>query len=279
MLTALAMMAFAGNSILCRMALSHTRIDAGGFTLIRIVSGAVVLWAILGSRRPSRKASGNWLSALALFVYAAGFSFAYSSLSAATGALLLFASVQVTMIARGLWTGERLRGWQPIGLVLALSGLAGLLLPGLTAPPLGGAALMLTAGVAWGMYSLRGKGEGDPLAATAGNFQRAGLLAVALSVATISHASLDLAGLTYAAASGALASGIGYTIWYSAIRGLSATRAATVQLSVPVVAGLGGALFLGEPLTIRLVLASAAILGGAALVVAHTDRARARASD
>lgn len=277
-LTSLAMTAFAANSLLCRMALNRTGIDAGSFTAIRIVSGAVMLWLILRTRQPSRRASGSWPSALALFVYAAAFSLSYASLSAATGALLLFGAVQVTMIGRGLWMGERLRGWQPVGLTLAFGGLVGLLLPGLSAPPLSGSMLMLAAGVAWGVYSLRGKGEGDPLAATAGNFQRAVVLAVVLSVAMLSRASLDLTGVACAIASGALASGLGYTVWYTAMRELPATSAATVQLSVPVIAAFGGIVFLGEAVTLRLLLASAAILGGAALVIADKGRARKGAS-
>jgi drug/metabolite transporter (DMT)-like permease len=267
-LTALAMCAFAGNSLLCRLALAGTAIDAGTFTTIRIVSGAVVLWLIvmLRSRTSESPRAGSWLSALALFAYAAGFSLAYLRLSAGTGALLLFGAVQATMIGYGLWAGERLRTKQWLGLAAALGGLVGLLLPGLTAPPLHSAALMLGAGVAWGIYSLRGKGAGDPLAATAGNFLRAVPFALALSLALLSLASVDVAGALYAVASGALASGVGYAIWYTALKGLKATSAATVQLSVPVITAVGGVILLGEQITLRLLVASAAILGGIALV-------------
>ena len=268
-LTSLAMLAFAGNSLLCRVALKHTSIDAASFTSIRLVSGAFVLWLIVritrGARAPS--GGGNWRSAFALFVYAAGFSFAYASLPAATGALLLFGAVQATMIGHGIWSGERLRRTQLVGLVLALGGVIGLLLPGLSAPPLLGSALMLGAGIAWGIYSLRGKGAGDPLQVTAGNFLRAAPLAAGLSLWMMGSASPDRAGFWYAVSSGALASGIGYAIWYTALPALKATNAATVQLSVPVIAALGGVLFLGESLTLRLVLASLAILGGIALVI------------
>jgi len=266
-LTSLAMIAFAGNSILCRLALKNTSIDATTFTTIRLLSGAVMLWLVARLSRGTPAGRGNWLSAVALFVYAAGFSFAYVSLPAASGALLLFGAVQATMIGLGLWAGERLRLLQLVGLMLALAGLVGLLLPGLTAPPLYGSSLMLVAGVAWGVYSLRGKGTGDPVRVTEGNFLRAVPIAAVLSVVTYQGASVDSAGLLYAVASGALASGIGYAIWYTALPALKATHAATVQLSVPVIAALGGIIFLGETVTLRLVLASIAVLGGIALVI------------
>jgi len=266
-LTSLAMIAFAGNSLLCRAALNHTSIDAASFTTIRLISGAVMLWLVVRMRRGTYADEGGWLSAFALFAYAAGFSFAYVSLPAATGALLLFGAVQATMIGYGVWAGERLLKLQLIGLVLALGGLVGLLLPGLSAPPLYGSVLMLGAGVAWGVYSLRGKGAGDPTRVTAGNFLRAVPIAVALSILMLNGSSLDTAGFWYAVSSGALASGIGYAIWYTALPALKATSAATVQLSVPVIAALGGIVFLGESITLRLVLASVAILGGIALVI------------
>jgi len=195
------------------------------------------------------------------------------SLPAATGALLLFGAVQATMIGHGIWTGERLMRLQIAGLILAFGGLVGLLLPGLSAPPLYGSILMLGAGVAWGIYSLRGKGAGDPTNVTAGNFLRAVPISVALSVLMFSGTSLDSAGIWYAVSSGALASGIGYAIWYSALPALKSTNAATVQLSVPVIAALGGIVFLGEPITLRLSLASVAILGGIALVILEKQHA------
>ena len=270
-LTSLAMLAFAGNSLLCRLALKHSSIDAASFTAIRLVSGAVMLLLIVKLRHKTAVGRGNWLSAFALFTYAAGFSFAYLSLPAATGALLLFGAVQATMISHGLWAGERLRSLQLLGLLLAFGGMVGLLLPGLAAPPLLGSVLMLGAGVAWGVYSLRGKGAGDPTGVTAGNFLRAASMAVVLSLVLLSQpemrASMDTAGFYYALASGALTSGIGYAIWYTALPALKATQAATVQLSVPVIAALGGIVFLGESLTLRLMLASIAILGGIALVI------------
>ncbi|HEX5138099.1 MAG TPA: DMT family transporter [Planctomycetota bacterium] len=259
------MVAFAANSLLCRAALRDTRIDAASFTAVRLASGAALLSLL--ARRRGGGGTGSWGSAFALFVYAAGFSLAYVSLTAATGSLLLFGAVQATMIGHGLRTGERLHGLQLPGLVLALGGLGGVLLPGLSAPPLLGSLLMLGAGVAWGVYSLRGKGAGDPLRATAGNFLRAVPFAAALSLALLGRASFDAKGTLYAALSGAVASGIGYAMWYTALPSLKATTAATVQLSVPVLASLLGIVLLGEPLTPRLVLLSAAVLGGIALVI------------
>ncbi|MEO8779762.1 MAG: DMT family transporter [Rhodanobacter sp.] len=210
-----------------------------------------------------------------MFAYAASFSFAYVSLPTATGALLLFGAVQVTMIVYGLWAGERLVPLQLVGLLLALGGLLLLFLPGLSlAPPLGSSLLMIGAGVCWGIYSLRGKRVGDPLNTTAGNFARAAAFTVLLSVLLIPGLSLDMAGVGYAVVSGALMSGLGYVVWYTAMPALNATSAAIVQLSVPVLAAAGGIVFLGEPMTFRLALASSAILGGIALVIVRTQAAR-----
>ncbi len=273
MLTLLAMLAFAANSLLCRLALKNTAIDAASFTSIRLVSGALALSLIVRTRGGSQGFAGSWPSALALFAYVAAFSFAYVSLSAATGALLLFGAVQATMIGVDLFRGERFRARQTLGLVGALAGLVGLLLPGLSAPPLRGSVLMLAAGAAWGVYSLRGKGSGDPLRVTAGNFLRAVAFAVVLSVSMLPWASLDGPGIAYAIASGAIASGVGYAVWYTALPGLRVSSAATVQLSVPVLAAVGGIVLLGEPVTLRLVMASAAILGGIALVIIPKQRA------
>jgi drug/metabolite transporter (DMT)-like permease len=267
-LTALALAAFAGNSLLCRAALRDTGIDAASFTALRILAGGAALWVIVRVRSGTPLGGGSWASAAALFVYAAGFSFAYLSLTAATGALLLFGAVQVTMIGIGLMRGERLHPGQWIGVALAAAGLVGLLLPGLSAPPLGGALLMIAAGVAWGVYSLRGRTGGDPTAVTAGNFVRACLPAAALSAAMLPWATIDAAGMGLALMSGAVTSGIGYAIWYAALPGLTATRAASVQLSVPVLTALAGVLLLAEPLSPRLLLASAAVLGGITLVIA-----------
>ncbi len=276
-LTSLAMLAFAANSLLCRVALDRTTIDAASFTAIRLLSGAAMLWLVASLRSGTRAGAGNWLSAVALFVYAAVFSYAYASLTTATGALLLFAAVQITMIGHGLWSGERLRLPQSGGLLLASVGLVGVLLPGFSAPPLGGAVLMLGAGVAWGMYSLRGRGAGDPMHVTAGNFLRAVPFSLALALWMWEDVSWDWTGVWYAIASGALASGIGYAIWYAALPMLPASTAATVQLSVPVIAAIGGTVFLAEPVTLRLVLGSAAVLGGLALVMLNAGPGTSKA--
>lgn len=267
LLTALAMLAFAANSVLCRAALKDTGIDAASFTAVRLASGALTLWLIVAMRNGRATAEGNWASAVALFAYAAPFSYAYVSLSAGAGALLLFGAVQATMILWGWWRGERLDARQITGLALALGGLTYLMLPGITAPPLGGALLMIAAGIAWGVYSLRGRGAARPLVATAGNFLRAAPLGIALGVLALPWLQFDAAGMGYAIASGAFASGVGYAIWYAALPGLRAASAATVQLSVPVIVALGGVVLLGEPITLRLALASIAILGGIALVI------------
>ncbi len=265
--TVLALLAFAGNSLLCRAALQHTPIDAASFTTIRMVSGALTLWLLVQFTRRGVTGRGSWPSALALFAYAAAFSFAYVNLPAGTGALLLFGAVQTGMIGWGLVKGERFKSVQWLGLALALAGLVGLLLPGLSAPPLGAALLMITAGLAWAVYSLRGKGAGDALRVTAGNFVRTVPVAFIMSLLFMGSAQVDTAGALYAIASGAITSGIGYAIWYTALPHLKATSAATLQLSVPVIAAVGGILWLGEPLTLRLLLASLAILGGIALVI------------
>jgi len=291
------MIAFASNSLLCRLALKHTTIDAATFTFIRILSGAVALWLILelrtrlrtekttsllydgasGSPRVTRHLplkSGNWLSALALFVYAAAFSFAYVDLSVGTGALLLFGAVQASMIIWGFRKGERLDAIQVVGFVAAVIGLVVLVFPGLSAPPLIASILMLTAGVAWGVYSLRGKGVQNPASITAGNFVRAVPFSAVVWIIFIPWTHVDSAGVSYAVISGAIASGLGYVIWYSVLPSLKAASAATVQLSVPVLAATGGILLLGEPLTLRYLLASVAILGGIALVVLEKNRDR-----
>lgn len=270
--TSLAMLAFAGNSVLCRLALSHSAIDPASFTTIRLLSGAIFLWIVVKIRGGNPSGGGNWLSALALLAYAAGFSLAYVGLSAATGALLLFSAVQATMLGVGMWRGERLNSWQSIGVLLAVGGLIVLLLPGLSAPPLGNAALMVGAGIAWGVYSLRGQGAGDSTKVTAGNFLRAAPAALVLGLA-LPRLPLDGQGAAYAVLSGAVASGLGYTLWYSVLPSLTSTTAAVVQLSVPVIATLSGSALLGEAITSRVALASGAILGGIAIVVSARRRA------
>ena len=294
LLTTVAMLAFAGNSLLCRVALKQTGIDAASFTSVRLASGALVLALLVawGGRGPAGASSkpgaagavgpvrpwhaGDWVSATALFAYAAGFSFAYVSLSAATGALLLFGVVQTSMIGWGLSQGERLRPLQWAGLAAATAGLVWLLLPGLAMPSLTAGAMMAGAGVGWAVYTLRGRrpGTGDATAVTAGNFLRAAPLALGVSALLWAQARWDGAGLALALASGGLASGLGYAVWYTALRGLTATRAAIVQLSVPALATAGGALLLGEPLTSQVLGASVAVLGGVALVIVARPVAR-----
>jgi drug/metabolite transporter (DMT)-like permease len=274
-LATLAMAAFAANSMLCRGALTQTAIDPASFTLVRIAAGAAMLIVLTRLDRAGRGVTGSWQGAVALLAYAACFSFAYISLAAGTGALLLFGAVQVTMILRGLFARERLGLLQGLGLVLALGGLAALLAPGVTAPEPIGALLMVAAGIAWGAYSLIGRSSRSaPLGATAGNFLRAAPLALvpAIAMALTTRLSWDASGLAYAAASGALASGVGYAVWYAVLPALSAATAASIQLSVPVITALGGALLLGETITLRLTLASLAVLGGIALVVRAQPR-------
>ena len=272
-LTALAMAAFAANSLLCRAALRDAHIDPATFGAVRVTSGALVLALAMRARaRPA--AAADWRAAAMLFAYVAAFSFAYLTLPAGTGALILFGAVQLTMFAVGLAGGERFapRGWA--GLALALAGFVVLVLPGVAAPPAVGSTLMAVAGVAWGAYSLRGRGVPDPLAATASNFLWAMPLALVLGLAFVVRAHADLAGVLLAIASGALTSGLGYVIWYAALRGLSSLQAASVQLSVPVIAACAGTLWLDEAFTARLLIAVVAILGGIGLVL--TDRARGR---
>ena len=268
------MIAFASNSILCRLALRQTSIDPATFTLVRILSGAIALWLVMQMRREKSGKAGNWLSAFALFAYAAAFSFAYLQLPAGTGALLLFGAVQATMISWGLRKGEHLDAIQVVGVIVAITGLTVLLVPGLSAPPLFDSVIMLIAGIAWGIYSLRGRGEKHPVGATAGNFLRAVPFAVVLIVVGRPWIKLDASGVFYAALSGAITSGLGYVIWYRALPGLRAASAATVQLSVPVLAATGGIILLGERISLRYVLASLAVLGGIALIVIEKAKKR-----
>jgi len=278
LLTSVAMLAFAANSLLCRLALQQASIDPASFGSVRLASGALVLAAIVRLRAgPPVVARTDWLAAAMLWAYVACFSFAYLTLAAGTGALILFGAVQLTMFGVGLHAGERFTTAAWVGLALAFGGLVYLLSPGIAAPAPQGAALMAAAGIAWGVYSLRGRGAGDPVAATAGNFLRAAPLALALSLAFADSAHASAAGVALAIASGAVTSGLGYVVWYAALPGLTALRAATVQLSVPPLAAAAGVLLLGEALSMRLVLASAAILGGIALVLfSRTLAARPR---
>jgi len=266
LLTALAMIAFAANSVLGRLALIEGEIGAGSFALIRLISGAVelALLVLLQSRRPS----GSWSGGLALLTYAGFFSYAYLALPAGTGAVILFAIVQVTMIGFGIFKGERPTLLQWLGLTLAFAALIWLVSPGVEAPSLIATLSMAIAGIGWGMYSLLGRGGGAPTAATAGNFIRAALIAglVSPGILYVSPEVLPSSrGATLAVLSGAVTSGLGYAIWYTALKGLTATRAGIAQLSVPAIAAAGGVLFLSEPITLRFALATALILGGVAL--------------
>lgn len=272
-LTAAALLGFAANSLACRAALGDGAIDAASFTAIRIGSGAAVLLAIAALRGQPRGA-GSWPSALALFLYAAAFSFAYLRLTTATGALILFAAVQITMLGVAIARGERPRPLEWSGIALALGGLVALVLPGLAAPDPIGAVLMAGAGVAWGAYSLRGRTTTRALAATADNFLRAVPFAGLLLVAHVALADVAVtpAGVALAIGSGALASGLGYSLWYAALPHLAPSRAAIVQLAVPVIAAAAGVAMLGESLSLRLVGATAAILGGIAVVLAAKRR-------
>jgi len=262
--TVLALVAFAANSIICRMALGDASIDAASFTTIRLVSGALVLMLIVASREKDagQRQAGSWTSAGMLFLYAVTFSFAYISLSVGTGSLILFGAVQATMILAGIWQGERLRPSEWCGLVIALSGLIYLLLPGLKAPSLSGGILMTTAGIAWGVYSLRGRGVANPTAVTANNFLRSVPMVLVVSVAAVSSMTISAKGVILAALSGGVTSSLGYVAWYSALRELTATRAAVAQLLVPVIAATGGVVILSEQVSLRLIVSAIMIIGG-----------------
>jgi drug/metabolite transporter (DMT)-like permease len=269
LLTTLAMIAFASNSLLNRLALGQDAIDATSYTTIRITSGAVMLLIIasLQRRTDGPILRGSWKSAAFLFLYAITFSFAYLSLSTGTGAMILFGSVQVTMIIVALRGGERPDPLEWIGLALALGGLVYLVLPGLTAPSPLGSALMTVAGIAWGFYTLRGRGSQNPLANTAGNFIYATPMILVVLLFCLKNFHVSSNGILYAVISGAITSGLGYAIWYAALSGLTTTRAATVQLSVPVIAAWSGVVFLAENVSLRLFMAGILILGGIGLAL------------
>ncbi len=263
-LTAIALLAFAMNSILCRLALGEASIDAASFSTIRLFSGACILWIITSIQKGeiSFKFSGNWVSAIFLFLYVITFSFAYVNLSAGMGALILFGSVQVTMVIAALFSGERPYLLEWIGLLVALIGLGYLVSPGLSAPPLIQSTLMAVAGISWGLYTFRGKKSLYPLFDTTSNFIYALPFVFLVNGVFIFKTSLLTKGIVLAILSGAFASGIGYAIWYAALKGMSATQAATVQLAVPILAAIGGVLLLSEHITIRLILSSIMILSG-----------------
>ncbi len=267
-LVSLALAGFAANSLLCRVALRPpASIDPFTFTTIRLASGAVVLLAIAATKRGTGASRGNWPSSIALFLYAIAFSVAYVRMTAGIGALILFTAVQLTMIGGGIRSGERLTPLQWLGLVLALAGLVVLTSRGVTAPDPLSAVLMSVAGVSWGVYSLRGRRSSQPLGDTAGNFARASPFAIGATLVALPGLHASPSGTLFAAASGALASGLGYSIWYAALPRLTATRASIVQLAVPVAAAAGGIAFLGEHATMRLVVATVVILSGISLAM------------
>lgn len=269
------MVAFAGNSVICRLALRDAAIDPASFTAIRLASGALTLLAIVLILGPGSRLRrhGSWKSAVTLFLYAISFSYAYLSLSAGTGALILFGTVQGTMIGAGLLAGDRPPFVEWIGWSGAVAGLVWLLLPGVDAPSPGGSALMAIAGITWGIYSLRGRREADALVANASNFILSLVMVSALAVLMIERIAISREGMLLAVLSGAVTSGIGYVIWYRALEYLSAMQAAMVQLSVPAIAMAGGSLLLGEALTGRLLLASTLVLGGISLALLGRRRA------
>jgi len=271
-LTTLTMIAFAANSVLCRMALKETALDAASFTSLRLLSGAAMLWLLMRWQRQAPLQHGTWRSALALFIYAVALSFAYRSINTGAGALMLFGAVQATMLIAGFIAGERMSRLQSAGFVAALAGLVILVSPGVEAPSVLDSLLMLASGVAWGIYSLWGRGLANPAAATAGNFLRAAPPALALAVIALPWLQWDARGALYAVLSGAVTSALGYVLWYRVLQHLRAMTASTVQLSAPIIAALGGVLLLGEAFTADLLLASVLILGGIWLVLRYGKR-------
>lgn len=264
---AISLLAFAANSIFCRLALTGGDIDPESFTAIRLFSGALFLLCLIRFRQPSTALGGSWKGGLSLFLYAYLFSLAYLELGAGVGALILFGSVQITMFVCGWLRGEMLRLKVVLGMLVAFTGLLALLLPTNDAPPLTSALIMMASGIAWGAYSLIGKGSENPLSDTTGNFVRSLPLMLAAWVLLSGEAHFTSAGLMYALGSGVLASGAGYSIWYAVVKRVSAQQAATLQLSVPVLASIGGVILLSEPMTWRMLLSSAIVIGGIAVAL------------
>jgi drug/metabolite transporter (DMT)-like permease len=272
LVVSLSMLAFAANSLLCRLALRGGRIDPAGFTAIRLLAGALSLALVMGLRRTGGQGAASWRSGAVLFIYAAAFSFAYVELSAGAGVLVLFGAVQATMIGWALWRGERPRTWQAIGYATALAGLVVLLLPGATTPAPLPTLVMALSGLAWGIYSIRGAAAGDPTATTAGNFRWSLVPTIILTLVAPPVWPIDPLGAALAAGSGAITSGLGYIVWYATMKELSVAQAAVAQVAVPVLVALGGVAFLGEPASLRLVVAALMILGG--IIVAISARQR-----
>ena len=270
--TTLTMVAFAGNSLFCRIALKETSIDAASFTSIRLLSGALMLWLLMHWQRQAPLAHGSWRSAIALFIYAVTLSFAYRSIDTGAGALMLFGAVQATMLIASFITGERMNVVQTIGFVAAIIGLVILVSPGVAAPSALDSLLMLASGIAWGVYSMFGRDQPNPAAATAGNFLRATPLTLALSLFALPWLKLDAQGVAYAVLSGTVTSALGYVLWYRVLQHMRVMTASTVQLSAPVIAAIGGILLLDEVLTRDLLIASLLILGGIWLVLRYGKR-------
>ncbi len=267
--TVFALLAFAGNSVLCRLALGENAIDAASFTTIRLLSGIAILMVVVAITKKPKKSQpkGSWLAASMLFVYALAFSYGYLSLDTGTGALILFAAVQITMIAVGVVSGNRLHFAEWLGLFIAFSGFVYLILPSVTTPSLTGFLLMTLSGIAWGGYTLVGRSSTQPLADTAYNFLRTSPFVLILLVFTLQDAEITQQGVLLAIVSGAIASGAGYAVWYFALRGLSVTQAAVVQLFVPIIAAVGGVIVAQEAITLRLAESSALVLGGILMVI------------
>lgn len=268
-LCSLALIAFAGNSILCRLALSDQSIDPAGFTMIRLVSGIAILWPLICLTQDKKKstATGSWLSAFMLFVYALLFSYAYVSIDTATGALVLFGSVQLTLVLVNLFKGQSLSVGELFGFVLALSGFVYLVLPQLQEPSLLGFMMMSVAGIAWAIYTVGGQGSSNALRDTAFNFLRTTPFILLVLMATFNQLEMSLYGVSLAIASGAITSGLGYALWYAVLPHVSTTQAAVMQLLVPILAGIGGVLFASEHLSWRLVISGILVLGGIMLVM------------
>lgn len=266
--TIIALVAFAGNSVLCRYALKGDAIDAASFTSIRLISGAVLLifLVMLKNKGTLNLKAGSWLSAFYLFVYMVTFSYAYITLDTGIGALILFGAVQMTMVIFSISKGKKLQLIEWVGLIIAFSGLALLLLPSGSAPSLTGFVLMAISGIAWGGYTLAGKGAKSPLIATSNNFLRTLPLVIGLVLFTFDSATISYDGVLLAVVSGALTSGLGYAIWYAALEGLKVTQAAVLQLTVPIIASFGGVIFTSEVITLQLVISSLCVLGGILII-------------
>jgi drug/metabolite transporter (DMT)-like permease len=271
--TGLALIAFAANSVLCRLALGESAIDASTFTIVRLLAGAIVLTVIMSiskiksNSNTNSSTKGSWPASIALFIYALTFSFAYVTLDTATGALILFGSVQIAMILMSIFSGNRLHISEWFGMAIAFTGFVYLILPGVTTPSVIGFLLMTVSGIAWGIYTLKGRGSKNPIMDTAFNFLRTMPFVIILAIVTFKYAHYSSEGILLAVLSGSIASGIGYMIWYSALSGLSVTQAAVLQLLVPVIAAVGGIIFVSESISFRLTVSSAMILGGILMVV------------